>query len=705
MRKTKFFTFLLLLSILQTAQAQTGATGSTGADGPTGPTGATGAAGSTGVTGATGANGASNAWGLTGNAGTTPGTNFIGTTDLKDVVFKLNNVSAGLLNFSNSNTAFGYNALPNGITGATGTGNVAFGYNTLSSNTAGVNNQAIGFSALNANTTGTNNTAVGTNALLVNTTGFQNIAVGGAALRANTLGSNNVSVGYQSLRGITTGNFNVAVGYQALYSTSTLGDSNVALGARAGWNQLSGSNNIAIGASANCYNNSGSNQLSIANNIFGTGLTGTTGSPAGLIGIGTGAPTNTLDIAGTLRVRTLATGNNTDDIVTADPTTGVIRKRTLASIAANGPTGSTGATGAQGIAGVTGADGATGVTGANGTQGNTGATGADGALNAWGLVGNTGTNVANNFIGTADNVALAVKTNNQERIRIDANGNVGIGISSPSQKLEVVGNVKVSGDGIFGGLLGVLGSEIVFQDLTVWGDGKILNKLGIGTTSAPVNKLDVQGGDASFGGKVGIGTTSPTEKLDVVGNIRINDNDIYLRANGDPYHGLGWYGVPGISSKIWNNESIDGPVLYGRNGGALGTYYNTQVTALKWNNAGQVTIGGKRITSGQHADAILNVYGKIAAQSCIVTVNNWADDVFNENYPLTPLTKLKKYVIDNKHLPEIPTEKEVIENGISLGEMNSKLLRKVEELTLYILQQQKDLEELTAIVKKSPNQK
>jgi len=84
----------------------------------------------------------------------------------------------------------------------------------------------------------------------------------------------------------------------------------------------------------------------------------------------------------------------------------------------------------------------------------------------------------------------------------------------------------------------------------------------------------------------------------------------------------------------------------------------------------------------------------------IAASNGWADYVFEKNYNLMPLNELEKFITENKHLPEVPTTKEAIENGIELKEMNILLLKKVEELTLYVIQQQKELQELKLKVKK-----
>ncbi|MDR2204692.1 MAG: hypothetical protein LBE36_00795 [Flavobacteriaceae bacterium] len=74
--------------------------------------------------------------------------------------------------------------------------------------------------------------------------------------------------------------------------------------------------------------------------------------------------------------------------------------------------------------------------------------------------------------------------------------------------------------------------------------------------------------------------------------------------------------------------------------------------------------------------------------------NGWADYVFDEDYQLTDLKTLETYIKENKHLPEVPTTEEAIQNGIELKEMNILLLKKVEELTLHLIEQNKRIEEL-----------
>ena len=89
-------------------------------------------------------------WSLIGNAATVPGTNFIGTTDLQPLVFKVNNLQAGYINHSDvkTQTIFGYEACLNLVPN----GNSAFGYRALKATTTGFNNTAVGGNCLLANT-------------------------------------------------------------------------------------------------------------------------------------------------------------------------------------------------------------------------------------------------------------------------------------------------------------------------------------------------------------------------------------------------------------------------------------------------------------------------------------------------------------------------------------------------------------------------
>lgn len=136
------------------------------------------------------------AWKVTGNSGTTPGTNFVGTTDAQDLVFKTNNNESGRIDLSLNSTAFGASALS--FVGRTGDRNAAFGT-----------------SSMEVNDTGYNNTAVGHNSLQFNITGYKNTAVGKSSLQNLNGGIFNTGLGETSGSTLTTGNYNTIIGATA----------------------------------------------------------------------------------------------------------------------------------------------------------------------------------------------------------------------------------------------------------------------------------------------------------------------------------------------------------------------------------------------------------------------------------------------------------------------------------------------------------
>ncbi len=206
------------------------------------------------------------AWTLKGNAGTSPGTNFIGTTDNEDLIFKVNNILSGEINQASGNTAFGFNDL--GSNNSTAIDNTAMGYNALQDNTYASRNTAIGYEALYHQAFGTSawnceNTAIGALALFSNiptstTNGYQNTAIGYEASYFNSIGLQNTSVGLQAGIANTTGNYNTCVGYGANYENVS-GSGNTAIGYSAlfGTGSYSATGNTAVGDSAGYDNNTG----------------------------------------------------------------------------------------------------------------------------------------------------------------------------------------------------------------------------------------------------------------------------------------------------------------------------------------------------------------------------------------------------------------------------------------------------------------
>ncbi|SUJ02453.1 Uncharacterised protein [Sphingobacterium spiritivorum] len=89
----------------------------------------------------------------------------------------------------------------------------------------------------------------------------------------------------------------------------------------------------------------------------------------------------------------------------------------------------------------------------------------------------------------------------------------------------------------------------------------------------------------------------------------------------------------------------------------------------------------------------LAVNGNIRAREIKVETNNWPDYVFEEEYKLTPLTEVETFIKANKHLPDVPSSKQIEEDGLSVGEMNKLMMKKIEELTLHLIEKDKQLQQ------------
>jgi len=172
--------------------------------------------------------------------------------------------------------------------------------------------------------------------------------------------------------------------------------------------------------------------------------------------------------------------------------------------------------------------------------------------------------------------------------------------------------------------------------------------VGIGTTD-PKQTLHV-GGDGCFSGNLGVGTTIPTKKLHVVG-------DSYLSGNV----GIGETN-PTKKLQVSGDTYITGNLCIG----------TTDNQGYKLAVKGE--IGAKKVT--------------------LENTDNWPDYVFEKDYELMNINDLENFVTENKHLPGIPNKEEIVKNGHDIGEINRLLLEKMEEMTLYIIDLQKQINEL-----------
>ena len=147
-------------------------------------------------------------------------------------------------------------------------------------------------------------------------------------------------------------------------------------------------------------------------------------------------------------------------------------------------------------------------------------------------------------------------------------------------------------------------------------------------------------------------------------------------------------------------------------------YFNINVPLVKaggftmW-HAGNLNNRSSDFTAKTIHSTSLYANEKIWSKEIMVAQTNpWPDFVFKSDYQLRSLSEVEQFINTNGHLPEIPTEKEVAQHGVSVGEMNAKLLQKIEELTLYIInqnnvnkQQNKEIQQLKIKLNKLSSKK
>jgi hypothetical protein len=270
-----------------------------------------------------------------------------------------------------------------------------------------------------------------------------------------------------------------------------------------------------------------------------------------------------------------------------------------------------------------------------------------------------------------------------EKFRIDSYGNVGIGTNNPTAKLEVAGNAKINGNLSFSNY----GGGFFMQDndwIRTYGNKNFYHNTGIMRTDGEFqvgpsgNRLVV-----NANGNVGIGTTAPASKLDVVGDIYIDnldwstDNALRIREGSSNSYGAFFkYGLNDLLTIGTRNEDSDYIALQVSRGSSNVTFN------------GNVGIG---ITDPKNK---LSVNGTVWAKEVKVSLTDAADWVFDTNYKLRPLAEVEKFINENKHLPELPSAEEFRQNDMNVSQMSNKLLQKIEELTLYAIEQQKELDRL-----------
>ena len=312
-----------------------------------------------------------------------------------------------------------------------------------------------------------------------------------------------------------------------------------------------------------------------------------------------------------------------------------------------------------------------------------------------------------------------------ERMRITADGNVGIGTATPAAKLHLQ-----SPGGLYTGLLVESTSPTAFATADFKNTAGELTQLAMigpsytygifNPSSAALNtngpgginivaynttgviRLATGGTDVSnermritAEGNVGIGISNPAAQLHTSGAVRFaglsNDNTqtriVVSDANGNlSYRDMST--VSGTSGWAFNGSTVG--VLK-----SIGTTDNFDLPLITNNNEQmRITVAGDVGIGTSTPQGQLAVNGTVFAKKIKVTQLGWSDYVFDKNYPLPSLAAVEQFIQQNKHLPDVPSAAVVEKEGIDLGDNQAILLKKIEELTLYIIEQNKRIEKL-----------
>jgi hypothetical protein len=297
------------------------------------------------------------------------------------------------------------------------------------------------------------------------------------------------------------------------------------------------------------------------------------------------------------------------------------------------------------------------------------------------------------LIGTYENEDFILGTNNIERIRITNSGNVGIGTVTPRGSLDVNGGIFATG-AIYAAALQVDNGSYVSR---LYPNSVEFHRAGANYLycTDPAGYLMFVAGNRpgpdfviNSSGNVGIGMEwdDCLSKLDVNGMITVRGSNILNLSNAGGAATI----TEGSGTELRGDTNHPIQIL---NGALLVNY---DATGAAYGTSGLFVNGNVGIGTTSPTEK-LAVNGRIRAKEVIVETG-WSDYVFDSDYRLAPLSEIEQQIKAEKHLPGIPSAQEVAQGGVSLGDMQARLLQKVEELTLYTIQLQKENEALKARV-------
>lgn len=206
-------------------------------------------------------------------------------------------------------------------------------------------------------------------------------------------------------------------------------------------------------------------------------------------------------------------------------------------------------------------------------------------------------------------------------------------------------------------------------------------------------------------GYLGINTSNPEQALDVKGTTRTDKLEVFDQSENSMKSVLARL-PEGINSYLTVN-SYSNKTVYGKAFSIEHKFQGNMNNAINFYRGGDAINGGtigivvnSTTEMARFHENGLDIKGTILANEVrIETGWQWPDYVFDKDYELPTLEEVANHIEEHKHLPGIPSEKEVKENGIDLSEMTTKMMQKIEELTLYVIKQDKKIKELEKQIK------
>lgn len=308
------------------------------------------------------------------------------------------------------------------------------------------------------------------------------------------------------------------------------------------------------------------------------------------------------------------------------------------------------------------------------------------------------------FLLTVGVLALAAANAQTKTVTVDAN-------DALNNNTKIVAQTSIGQSFFVGHQLGNTYSYPGAGIFRAWTDQPVgsANFYYDGVTNGAINFSVRADGQGYFAGNLGIGNSSPDAKLTVFSPVvlgGIAKNATLISSVG------GTSGANNFKNNLWivrNSAGNDWTTARLHDGISIDiSFLNPQTNTRTWwerdpnqdvqswgtsaNTYMEIVQGNVAIGTLDPKGYKLAVNGSVIATSMTVKLNSaWPDYVFKPTYQLPSLTEVKTYIDQNQHLPEIPSAQEIAKDGQNLGEMNKLLLKKVEELTLYLIEKDKEL--------------